>query len=384
MRRQSDMKIAIIPTWYNNPKNPLTGVFFKEQAAALRAGGVDAAILFPDLAPRLSGMAITKSFAVEDGTPTFRLTGFYPPKIYPFILKSWAEKAASLYADYFERFGKPDLVHAHSYLAGYVALKIARKYGVPYIFTEHNSTFLAGQTRKWLAPYVSEILDHAEARTAVSKGMKERMASFTKLSIQVIPNFIDTAVFKPATRKREKGGVVFFSAGGLDPVKGYDGLIRAFGAMPNPVKGGKLSLRIAGAGREKRNLQRLILEGGLMNDVNLLGELDRPQMVREMQEADVFVSSSQIEPFGVVMIEAMGCGKPILATETDGARDIVTAQTGRLVPVGNTEALTEGLKYMADHYQDLDREEIRRLCVEQYGAEAVVKKWIAVYSDVIG
>ena len=114
------------------------------------------------------------------------------------------------------------------------------------------------------------------------------------------------------------------------------------------------------------------------------GNVKTALVAKEMQEADAYVSSSLTESFGVTIAEAMGCGTPVLASATAGARYILTADTGIIVPVGDISALTQGLLYMADHYQDFDRKKIRQLCVEHYGAEAVVKKWIDVYSSLIG
>ena len=196
------MKVAVITNWLNrvpNNKMDSTGIFIREQAQAMQRLGLEMAILFPDLMPNRDASLFfaKRRLDTEGGIPTFRITQFQPPKWSLFLLKRYIQKATTLYEDYFKVFGKPNLIHAHNYWSGFVALNIKEKYGIPFVFTEHDTIFFEGKFRVWLIPLFKKMLREASFITAVSAGLKDALMPFSEKPILVVPNIVNTKDFIP-------------------------------------------------------------------------------------------------------------------------------------------------------------------------------------------
>lgn len=101
-----------------------------------------------------------------------------------------------------------------------------------------------------------------------------------------------------------------------------------------------------------------------------------------MQRCDFFVLPSLFETFGVTLIEAMACGKPVIASDIGGPKEIVTEKVGKLVPPGDSETLAEAVDYMLDHYREYDPEKIVQYVRQRYSYQAVGKECDRVYRSV--
>jgi glycosyltransferase involved in cell wall biosynthesis len=167
---------------------------------------------------------------------------------------------------------------------------------------------------------------------------------------------------------------VVLTAGRLVKAKGFDLLIDAFDriAADHP----DWQLRIYGTGTQHRRLQRMILERGLYERVLLMGRAER--MGEEMEAASVFASSSRYEGFGMVIIEAMSKGLPVVSFDAPhGPRDILTPdEDGLLVPAGDVEGFAHALgRLMGD--EDLRRRfaDAGLGSVGRYAPEVIHARW---------
>ena len=120
---------------------------------------------------------------------------------------------------------------------------------------------------------------------------------------------------------------------------------------------------------------------GIRSQVEFLGPLSREQVVLEMSQCDVFVSSSTVETFGVVLIEAMAFGKPVLATRSGGPQDIIQEGQGLLVDV-DEEDLARGLVRIRQI--PFDSMAIHRHCIDSYGSAAFFTKLMTLYHSACG
>lgn len=176
---------------------------------------------------------------------------------------------------------------------------------------------------------------------------------------------------------------LIFSAGALVGHKDHANLINAFArvraAMPNA------HLIIAGEGELRGHLERQIARLGLMRCVRLLGQRDDvPAITRA---ADVYVSSSWSEGLGTSVLEGLGCGTPVVATEAGGAAEMVRPGiTGRLVPCRDAEALAAAiLECLQDDVESRRMAQAgQKLVRDSFSVDQMVEGNLAVYRELLG
>ncbi len=159
-----------------------------------------------------------------------------------------------------------------------------------------------------------------------------------KSKMHHVPIGVDTSVFRPSLSATGKKTTIFTS-GHLHKRKGFDYLIRAMPGIIKEVPNAELA--IAGDGIHRKYFESIVAELGLQKKVRFLGYLPRKKMVSRYQACSLFCLPSLSEPFGMVILEAMACGKPIVATNVGGIPEIV--KNGILVPSRSPEALVRAV-----------------------------------------
>ncbi len=402
------MNVFLIPSWYPHRCYPWEGSFLIEQAEAIASarpgwnlgtslwgqgeGFVSLAHLVHS--PRCLLDALALRAGERERAPN--LVEFLAPTLWWPERNLGGNKQALLEANrrnldrMVARFGPVDLIHAHvSYPAGWIAMRLSEERGIPYVITEHMGPFpLPVYARRdgRLKPILREPLERADARIAVSPTLADRIASFGIPRPEFIPNLVDERLYVPGPAT-EPERVRFFTLCALDPGKGVDDLLRGaarfLGGLPAADRD-RAHFRIAGAGPLLGALRRQARELRLAGHVAWLGALPRSRAREEFAACDAFALTSRHESFGIVYVEAGACGKPVLATRCGGPEEIVTPETGLLVPVGDVEAIAAGLRALYDRAGAWDAERIRTLTVGRYGREAIVSRIEAVYRRVIG
>jgi glycosyltransferase involved in cell wall biosynthesis len=158
-----------------------------------------------------------------------------------------------------------------------------------------------------------------------------------------------------------------------------DRLIEAFNIAFNGDK--NIRLKIGGYGSEKALLLKLIEKYNLTEQVILLGELPQSKVKQEMDRCDCFVLGSDVETFGVVLIEAMAMGKPVIATKSGGPEDIVTPEVGLLVEK-NINDIAEALKHITTFADNYNPDTIRNYVLDNYSQTAVSKRVTDLYREI--
>jgi teichuronic acid biosynthesis glycosyltransferase TuaC len=173
----------------------------------------------------------------------------------------------------------------------------------------------------------------------------------------------------------------FFTLAALEPNKNQSGLLDAFAMAFQDSD--SVRLRVGGDGSLRRRLKAKARRLGIAGRVVFTGSLGRADVLREMKRCDAFVLPSLVETFGVVLIEALACGKPVVATRSGGPEDIVTARNGLLVPPANATALAEALQRARTQFDQYEPMHIRTDCLDRFGREAFVARLRAVYDRVL-
>ncbi|MDR3644293.1 MAG: glycosyltransferase, partial [Clostridia bacterium] len=204
-------------------------------------------------------------------------------------------------------------------------------------------------------------------------------------ALRVIPNAVDMRAFgsrpiETQIDERQRGGFVYAAMGNLVASKGFDVLLHAFRLVCD-VKPDS-TLVIAGAGPQRQALRQLATELGIQGRVTFAGELARAEAPRFFGGCDCFVCSSLYETFGMVLIEALACGKPVVSTRCGGPQDIVTEQNGILCDPGSVPELAQAMLALRRHGY-YSSQTIRSGCAARFSADAVCGQLEALYGDVL-
>lgn len=238
---------------------------------------------------------------------------------------------------------------AHRFKPVYIALLATR---LPVIGVHHAFGDYHRRTRKLFAHIYRWRLSLLGVSDAVRDDMRKSLPKWPTGRIQTLYNRIDIeqlqATQLPAAQAREELGLspsawIVGNVGRLHPDKDQATLLRGFAhALPNLPNNSHLV--ILGTGRLEQDLKELALELGIGSKVLFLGQV--PEARRFYKAFDVFALSSDHEPFGMVLLEAMVAGVPLLATAAGGAKEVVEG-VGILFPLGDELHLAQGLAHLA-------------------------------------
>ena len=164
--------------------------------------------------------------------------------------------------------------------------------------------------------------------------------------------------------------------------KGLSNLLKACKGLVDSGEKGFI-LYLGGDGEIRLQLQREAKDLGLLDHCDFLGLLDREKVRDWMQRCDFFVLPSLHETFGIVVAEAMACGKPVIATQCGGPEFIITPESGILVRPGDINGLTEAMRMLINQSAQFDPSAIRQSVRSRFGEEAFLSKIAKVYDEVI-
>ena len=377
------MNILIIPSWYSTNDNPTNGSFFREQAHALKESGNNVIVAFVEV--RLFSKVSNKDKVEvinDNGIKTYRIIQGKAPKTgnvgTAIAFRSGIKK---IYNEIIKE-EKIDVVHLHSCIWGGIGgAFMAKKLKVPFVITEHSSYYGRFKVNFIEKQIIKYTLKNADKVISVSSYLKEIISKYYKNDITIIPNMVNCNEFLyyKSDKKNSNDKFTFLSLCYLKNNKGVDILIKAFSKY---FKEENVELIVAGDGPERLNLEKLAGELGVSHKVIFKGALSRDEVKKEMSNCNVFALASRFETFGVVLIEALSSGKPVISTKNGGANDIVNDSNGILVDVNNIDQFGEKMYYMYKNYNEYDSYKIRKECIRKYSREVVTQKLLNIY-DII-
>lgn len=358
------MRVLVLPKWYPWPDRQVFGLFCREHARAAALHHDVHVLAFTPQA--MSGLyRIWEDH--DEPVPTTRLI-YRRPSLRPAAM---ATQLAGMW-EVAKRF-KPDLIHAHVFEAGFPAVLLARRLGVPVVITEHYTGFQRGLVTGYDRQLARYAYRHADLVTPVSEDLRRQLERVEPGGrYRVVPNVVDPAIFHPGDRVRS-GPLRLLNVASLDEKKRHVDLLDAATRFEF-----EYTLDIAGEGELADRLRGRAEYLGL-DGVRFVGSQSQTQIARRMREADVFVLSSQFENLPVVLLEASASGLPIVATDVGGVSEIVDADAGVLVPPRDPAGLAEGVLTVSK--RSFDRDALAARARARYGIEAVGRIWDEIYSS---
>ncbi|HTS14463.1 MAG TPA: glycosyltransferase, partial [Candidatus Sulfotelmatobacter sp.] len=282
-------------------------------------------------------------------------------------------------------------IHAHTaYPDGAAAATMARSLGVPLLITEHAS-FVARLVA------VPEIRDayvaagrQASRLIVVSALLADELrASLPELAerIVVVPNAVPVDGFRAAPLAERMPDQLLFVGYRLE-AKGIEVLLRAFATVRQRRPAATLRL-IGGTTDAALDARWQALAGtlGIGGAVSFEGPAARPQIAEAMAQASVFVHPSRRETFGIVAVEALASGTPVVATASGGLDEILApdpSAVGGLVPVGDADALATAILRTLERRAAFDPLQLRATVVGRYAAPAVAARLLELYDEALG
>jgi len=308
------MNILMITTNWPSEESPIDGIFVREH---VRAAATLADVRVVHL-QRARGESLLGLSAVDDDPPILRARyrRFGKP------ISAAAFLAAPLVAQ--RRLARnrwsPDLIHAHSFLSALPALALGRILRRPVVYSEHWSVFLPENPVNLSGPMrvaARFALEHAKVVLPVSDALATSLRTLApRAQLRVVPNVVDDALFRPDGARSSRSTRNVLTVGLLDnDAKGVDVLLEALSLLPEDQR---VHLDVVGDGVLRPALEQLASRLGITPLVRFHGLLPKPEVAGLMRQADLFALASRFENNPCVLLEAMACGLPIVATRIGG------------------------------------------------------------------
>jgi glycogen synthase len=293
-----------------------------------------------------------------------------------------------------------DVIHAHDWLVAHAAAGLKDAFDLPVVATIHateygrHQGYLPGPMNKLIHQFEWWLTYEARRVISCSEYMRKQVGDIFELphdKTDVIPNAVATrdfaippeevAVFRTAHTPGGERMVLF--AGRLEYEKGVQTVLHALDRVVAAV--GPVVFYVAGVGTYSDELHRQVEELGLSDVVRFTGFLEDHDLRLHYAAADVAVAPSIYEPFGLVAVEAMACGTPVVVGDTGGLREIVSDGHGLSFPPQDADELAERLiAVLTDHdlAQDLVDKGRRRIA-QRYDWQTVALRTVRVYNRAI-
>ncbi|MDC4204091.1 MAG: glycosyltransferase [Candidatus Manganitrophus sp.] len=286
-----------------------------------------------------------------------------------------------------------DIVRMHEYHASLYGRLAARWAKVPVVIASvHNVYRRKLHHRFWINRFLARWSDRV---IAISERVKEDLLRFDRIplaKVKVIPNGVDPLLFENPISKEEarrklslpEQAVVIGTVGRLSIAKGHKNLLNAFQLLLDEGGWPDLRLVLVGEGPLRENLEQMVQKGGLEKAVLFLGtRRDVPDCLRAF---DLFVFSSLWEGQPAAVIEAMAAGLPIVSTDYEGVREIITDRVeALLVRSDDPKALKEGMVQLLRDgtlSQSLGKAARRRV-VGQLSVQRIVQEYETLYKELL-
>jgi glycosyltransferase involved in cell wall biosynthesis len=402
------MNIFVIPSWYPSEKNPISGIFVREEVIAIAEEHPDLSIVVsidgsyefycdPNHPPQIL-RTIFQSFFIPrlrigHITPNLvemRAKCFgWPVSLFHGNLSGLVKAHRENFIKATELYGKPQIIHAHvTYPAGWIAMTLSEEFNVPYVIKECMGPF-PFQKRRFidhkgkLTKWIRDPLKKARLVIVMSQFLANLIKAHDLPVHKIIPYPVDERKFKslPNVDRPALDRVSFFTLCSLSHQKGVDDLLHAIAIAIS--KEPNIFFTIAGSGALKY-YKGLANSLGISKHIEWLGPLSREEAIKNYNQADAFIMLSHFDTFGMVYVEALAMGKPIIATRCGGPEEMVRDINGLLVDIGDISAISSAIVQMSRTYFKYDALAIRKDFMAHFSRTKIINDIVQCYQEILG
>lgn len=343
--------ILYLPSWFPSRSSPYPGDFIKRHAeSASRYNritvfytAIDDSIKVPEI-------------SAEKVNDNLSICIYYYPSLKSALssVVNGVKRFNALRKMYNQVFTKasPDLIHVHvAYPAGLFALYLKKRKGLEYIISEHDGIYMPGYDHHHVPgsferKMVPVIYRNAKRIHAVSKDLARALMDLRLAATPpvIIPNVVDTEIFN--FRQREgKNTFTFIHVSSLINQKNPEGMLEAFSL----VKKNRADFKLKIIGPKKEKFIKLTKQLSLENEIEFAGEMPYAHVAKEISNSDAMVHFTRYETFGCVIAESLCCGVPVIVSNLDVTRELVTDHVnGLLVKEADVRDLSDKILYFME------------------------------------
>jgi glycosyltransferase involved in cell wall biosynthesis len=380
--------ILWLPSWYPNELDPFDGDFIQRHAhAASLHNNIHVIFVKADPEGKITGKqheSFTKTETLSEHVIYFKKTGSFLGRFNSF--RKWTRLFKKAVKQYIKENGKPEFVHVHVALrAGIIARWIKRKWGIDYFITEHWTGYLP-EAEKRLPdfPFYIQIAWRSIMRNAASVSVVSRYLGqclekiLPGMAFTVIPNVVDTSIFKPADKEKNKT-VSFIHISLLNYQKNADDIIRAMSIL----KTEHLQFQLFIFGPSNDGLVQLVNDLNLQGEIEFHQEIPQVELAKFVQQSDALILYSRYETFGCVIIEANACGIPVIVSDIPVFHENVTEGfNGLFAEPGNPRALARALVEFLEKRHQFDSKNLADHTRKKYSYDTVGKSFQMWYKKI--
>jgi len=388
------MHILVIPAWFD-VSNPLSGIFFHEYCNALSSRAKVTLLNFTYHS--FSEKFKTTSKPDKTGEKKYNVLSF---DFYNPLPGTWfglsaklqrqqiIKKSLQLVKNYQMKNDKIDVVHLQSVcnnITPIIGKSIADSLRVPYVCTEHYTSFKeAGENI--FKPFTSfnevkEVVKSSSLNMAVSNFASRYCESCFETKFETVYNIIPDQFIEQPIKINNTQDFVFLCIGTLQARKGQHHLLRAFAKIVPECQNVKLIL--VGKGPDEKSLLDLAKQLRISERVKIINYLPSEDFISTIDTAQVIVSASNQELFGLTLIEGFFRGKPTVATRSGGPEELINSTNGLISDFADEKAMADNLLYVYKNYQSYNKEQIKQDAIKKYSESAIVPLMMDNYSKVI-
>ncbi|EEH63789.1 glycosyltransferase, group 1 family protein [Gleimia coleocanis DSM 15436] len=344
------MHVLWTPSWYPSEEHPNNGSFFLEQLQMLKGSGIKCGVIWVET--KSLGQRKAPLEVCEADIPLIHNSMWLVPKgILPFDAKTIARKSLEAAKLYEQKYGKPDVIHAHSVWPGVIVAQTLSEYWqIPYGLTEHRPSSLEAEKGTFRAKAIQKAVEAASFTVTVSDGMSEKLDKYYGLTgTQTVALPVRDEFFAAPLHAPQEDGFVFVHISNLDDNKRTEFTLEVFQKIHAQQPNLRLHI-VGGAAQRVMELKDLVQRMELSEAVTFTGQVDREQIIFEINSGDCMILVSALEAGGTVFAEATSLGIPSIASATFGGSYMIRKENGIVVAIDDAEELEAAMNEIQRRY----------------------------------